>query len=76
MGGYHQVLVQFGDVTPFLEKHDEIAPITQRKLLELLHGGKKAAFLKVELVSVVDAGAFCEIHIYLGRRWFPVFQVL
>ena len=70
------MLVQLGDVTPFLEKHDEIVPTTRRKLLELLHDSKKAAFLKVELASVVDAGAFCEIHIYLGRQWFPVFQVL
>ena len=45
-----------GDVTPFLEKHDEIAPTTRRKLLELLYDGKKAAFLKMELASVVDTG--------------------
>ena len=32
---YHQILMQFGDVTPFLEKHDEIAPTMRSKLLEL-----------------------------------------
>ena len=52
---YHQVLVQFGDVTPFLEKHDEIAPTTRMKLLKLSHDGKKKAFLQMELASVVDA---------------------
>ena len=36
---YYQVIVQFGNVTPFLEKHDEIALTTRRKLLELLHDG-------------------------------------
>ena len=45
------VLVQFGDVTPFLEKHDEIAPTTRMKLLELLNDGKKKAFLQMELAS-------------------------
>ena len=53
---YHQILVQFGDVTPFLEKHDEIAPITRAKLLELLNDARKKAFLQMELASVVDAG--------------------
>ena len=53
---YHQILVQFGGVTPFLEKHDEIAPITRAKLLELLHDARKKGFLQMELASVVDAG--------------------
>lgn len=49
-------MVQFGDVTPFLKKHDGIAPTRRRKLLELLHDGKKVAFLKMELAAVVDTG--------------------
>ena len=53
---YHQILVQFGDVTPFLEKHNEIAPITRTKLLDLLHDARKKAFLQMELAAVVDAG--------------------
>jgi hypothetical protein len=42
---YHQILVQFGGVTPFLEKH-EIAPTTRAKLLELLHDTRKKAFFR------------------------------
>ena len=53
---YHQILVQFGDVTPFLEKHNEIAPIIRTKLLDLLHDARKKAFLQMELAAVVDAG--------------------
>ena len=43
-------------VTPFLEKHDEIAPTTRSKLLELLRDTRKKAFLQMELASIVDAG--------------------
>jgi len=53
---YHQILVQFGDVTPFLDKHDKIAPTTRAKLLEILYDTRKKAFLQMELAAVVDAG--------------------
>ena len=57
--------MQFGGVTPFLEKH-EIAPTTQAKLLELLHDTRKKAFLQMELASVVYRCRrdFCEINLY------------
>ena len=53
---YHQILVPFGDITPFLERHNEIAPTTRAKLLEILHDQRKKACLQMELNSVVDAG--------------------
>ena len=53
---YHQVLVQFGDVVPFLEKHNEISPVTRAKLLDLLNDSKKKTCLQMELAAVVDAG--------------------
>ena len=54
---YDQILVQFGDVAPFLERHDELSPTTTTKLLEIVSDSKKKAFLEMELAAVVDAGA-------------------
>ena len=53
---YHQILLQFGDVTPFLERHNETAPTKRAKLLEILHDQRKKACIQMELASVVDAG--------------------
>ena len=55
---YHQVLVQFGDILPFLEKHCEIAPKarTSTKLLEILKDNKKKSFLQIELAAIIDVG--------------------
>ena len=68
MGGYsptrwwskweliYQLLLQFGDVKPFLEENEDLGPATQQKLLGILTDPQKYALLKIELAAVVDCG--------------------
>ena len=51
---FHQVLLQFGDVLPFLQAHPEFSPVTTAKLVQLMTDPQKVAYLQLELASVVD----------------------
>ncbi len=50
------VMVQFGDIHPFLTKHSEIGPSLRGKLLDILNSASSVAQLKVELSAVIDIG--------------------
>ena len=51
-----QVMVQFGDIHPFLMKHREIGHSLRGKLLDILNSASSVAQLKVELSAVIDVG--------------------
>ena len=50
------VMVMFGDIEKFLTLHNDIAPATTRKLLEIMSNANSRSLLQLELASVVDAG--------------------
>ena len=52
----HQIMVQFGDVVPFLTNADLGSPATCSHLLEIVQNTQKYHLLRVELAAVVDAG--------------------
>ena len=51
-----QLLVQFGDIEPFLTSHEDLAPATRQKLLRILCDVTSVAKPKMELAVVVDVG--------------------
>ena len=51
-----QILIQFGDVKPFLEKNTDIGSSTRPKLLAFFEDSQKLNHLKIELAAVVDWG--------------------
>ena len=51
-----QLLVQFGDIKPFLVKNSDIGPSTRPKLLFFFDDSQKLNHLKIELAAVVDWG--------------------
>ena len=52
----NQILVQFGDIKPFLLKNTDIGPSTRPKLLNFFEDSQKLKYLKIELAAVVDWG--------------------
>ena len=48
----HQLMVQFGDIEPFLKRNPAFRP----KLLEMVTNAQSLAHLKLELVAVIDVG--------------------
>ena len=53
---FHQLMVQFGDLEPFLSAHPEIGPSLRSKLLDILHDPNQLGQLKMEVAAVVDVG--------------------
>ena len=53
---FHQLVVQFGDIEPFLSAHPEIGPSLRSKLLDILHDPNQLGQLKMELAAVIDIG--------------------
>ena len=51
-----QLLLQFGDVQPFLEENDDLGPATRPKLLAVLTNPQRKSLLQIELASVIDCG--------------------
>ena len=45
---FHQVLLQFGDVLPFLQAHPEFSPVTTAKLVQLMTDPQKVAYLQLQ----------------------------
>ena len=52
----NQLLVQFGDIERFLTENSEIAPASNKKLLDILRNSPKNTYLKLELSSIIDWG--------------------
>ncbi len=52
----HQLLQQFGDVQPFLERNIDIGAATHPKLLEILTNQRKYNLLRIELAVTIDLG--------------------
>ena len=51
-----QLLLQFGDIKPFLIKNSDIGPHTRPRLLSFFEDTQKLHHLKIELAAVVDWG--------------------
>ena len=51
-----QLMVQFGDVVPFLTSDEEFAPALKPKLLSVLQDPTKSKLLQLELAATIDAG--------------------
>lgn len=58
----HQLLQQFGDVTPFLNEHCDSSLATRRHLMEILTNPQQLTLVKLELAAVIDIG----IHFVQG----------
>ena len=54
----NQVLLQFGDIEPFLQRNEDVGASTQAKMLEILSNHPKLIALKMELACVVDVGVY------------------
>ena len=52
----NQLLMQFGDIERFLTENSEIAPASNKKLLDILRNSPKSSYLKLELSSIIDWG--------------------
>ena len=53
---FHQLLVQFGYILPFLERSVDLSPVSRRKLLAILQDVQKSKLLTIQLAEVVDYG--------------------
>ena len=53
---YHQLLIQFGDILPFLERNADLGPNSRQKLLTILNDVNQKALLQIELAAVIDYG--------------------
>ena len=51
----HQIMVQFGDVVPFLTTADG-STATRSHLLTIVQDARRHQLLRVELASVIDGG--------------------
>ena len=53
---FYQIMVQFGDVEPFLRCNEDITPATKSKRLSFFTDNEKKSKLKMELAIVIDHG--------------------
>ena len=53
-----QVLVQYGDIKPFVLENWDISPATRAKLLEILNDPQQQILFKMELASMIHVGAY------------------
>ena len=53
---FYPIMVQFGDVEPFIHCNEDIAPATKAMLLSFFTDNKKNSKLKMELAIIVDYG--------------------
>ena len=53
---FYQIMVQFGDIEPFLHCNEDIAPATKVILLRFFTDNEKKSKLNMELVIIVDYG--------------------
>ena len=76
----HQAFTCFGDVKPFLEELDGVAPHTVRQLLEIVNDEDDYDSLRLQLVAMVDVGRHLVNITYKlegdGALVFSTYQVL
>ena len=53
---YKQLLLQFGDIMPFLQNHTDIGASLRPKMLAMLSDSRNLGLLQMELATVVDVG--------------------
>ena len=53
---FNQLLVQFGDIEPFLRINSDLGPVSRQKLVKTFEDAQKLPLLKLELASIVDWG--------------------
>ena len=52
---HKQLLLQFGDIAPFLQNNEDIAPATRAKLLPYFPNDHKKIALQLELGAIMDS---------------------
>ena len=52
----NQLMIQFGDIEPFLRRNEDIGSSLRPKLLEMVTSVQPLANLKLELAAVIDVG--------------------
>ena len=53
---YKQLLVQFGDLEPFLQRNEDIAPATRAKLLPFFSNQQTKVTIQIEFAATIDFG--------------------
>ena len=53
---FKQIMLQFGDIEPFLSENTDLGPASRPKLLAILTDREKLEHLKLELAAVIDWG--------------------
>ena len=53
---FKQIMLQFGDIEPFLSKNTDLGPSSRPKLLAILTDYDKLKHLKLELAAIIDWG--------------------
>lgn len=53
---FKQIMLQFGDIEPFLNSNPDLGPSSRPKLLAILADQEKLKCLKLELAAVIDWG--------------------
>ena len=53
---FNQLLVQFGDIEPFLHTNSDLGPVSRQKLIKTFEDAQKLPLFKLELASIVDWG--------------------
>ena len=67
----HQIMLQFGDIEPFLTANTDISPSLRPKIFEILHSVPGLGQLKMELAAVIDIGEqfVRSTYVQLRGRW-------
>ena len=53
---FKQLLLQFGDIEPFLNRNTDLGPSSRPRLLAILSDQEKLKHLKLELAAIIDWG--------------------
>ena len=55
-----QMMIQFGEIEPFLNQNTDLGPSFRPRLLAILTNAEKLKHLKLQLASVIDLGELCQ----------------
>ena len=55
---FKQLLLQFGDIEPFLNRNTDLGPSSRPRLLAILSDQEKLKHLKLELAAVIEWGKY------------------
>ena len=53
---YNQLMLQFGDIEPFLIRNQDLGPALRPKLLNIITDVNSRSYLQMELAAVIDVG--------------------